>query len=117
MSTVPGFDGKERVRPIGQIIKRLLRRKRFYEKGKYGPLVDAWSELVGEGIARRTRISSFKGGELVIDVHSSVLLHELNSFLKDELLAGLRDAEAGRDVVELRFRLGRVADEPAAGTT
>ena len=94
-------------RPIGEIIEGLLKRKRFYEKNKYGALVDTWTGLVGEAIAGRTRISSFRDGQLVIDVDSSVLLHELAGFLKDQLLAGMQAEKGGRDVAEIRFRLGR----------
>jgi predicted nucleic acid-binding Zn ribbon protein len=100
----PGRSGASR--PIGEIIEALVRRKRFYEKSKYGRLVDAWTELVGEVIAERTRISSFKEGELVVAVDSSVLLHELTGFLREQLLAGIQGTKAGRDVARIRFRLG-----------
>lgn len=102
-------------RPIGDIIRELLRRKRFYEKGKYGALTALWEEMAGEAIASRTRISSFAGGELVIDVDSPALLHEMNGFLREQFLGGLRAAEGGRDVVSLRFRLSSGSSRPAAG--
>lgn len=92
-------------RPLGEILKRILRRKRLHQKGKYGALSVAWEELVGEGVASRTRIGAFDEGELVVEVDSAALLHELNSFMKDQLLAGLRATDGGRDVAGLRFRL------------
>ena len=110
MSTTSGSRHSGAARPIGEIIEGLVRRKRFYEKSKYGALVDAWTELVGERIAERTRISSFKDGELVVDVDSSVLLHELAGFLREQLLAGIQGAKAGRDVARIRFRLGHGED-------
>ncbi len=96
-------------RPIGEIARALLRRKKFHEKGKYGALVDAWADLVGESIAARTRIRAFRGGELVVEVGSSVLLHELNGFMKEQLLAGIQSTEGGRDVASLRLCLGNGA--------
>ncbi|MCK4373950.1 MAG: DUF721 domain-containing protein [Candidatus Brocadiae bacterium] len=97
--------GRRGARPLGEIMRGLLRRKKFREKGKYGALVDAWCELVGEAIAARTGIRSFKDGELVIEVDSSALLHELNSFMKQQLLQGLRESRGGRDVAALRLCL------------
>ena len=106
---------RDRARPIGEVIRKIVRRKRFFEKGKYGSLVAAWSELVGEQIANRTRIRSFKGGQLVIEVDSAVLLHELSSFMKEQLLAGLQTTEAGRDVANLRFCLGNTIADAGLG--
>jgi len=97
-------------RPIGDVIRALMKRKRFSQKGRYAALTEAWRGIVGEGIAARTRISSFAGGELIVDVDSPVLLQELTSFLKDQLLAELQSTEPGRDMAQLRFRLGAVDD-------
>ncbi|MGD2174206.1 MAG: DUF721 domain-containing protein [Candidatus Brocadiaceae bacterium] len=94
-----------RERKLGEIARRVLQRKRFYEKGKYAPLAQAWAALVGEAIAERTRVRSYSGGELTIQVDSSALLHELNNFMKSELLDALQSTDAGRDVASLRFRL------------
>jgi len=65
----------------------------------------AWDELVGESVAARTRIRSFGDGELVVEVDSCVLLHELNGFLRPQLVEGLQAVKAGRDIVKLRFCL------------
>jgi predicted nucleic acid-binding Zn ribbon protein len=101
---------EEGARPIGEIAKALLRRKKFHEKGKFGALVRAWGALVGEAVATRTRIRSFKDGNLVIEVDSSVLLHEIRGFMKQQLLLGLQATEAGRDVAEIRLCLGPSQD-------
>ncbi len=82
-----------------------MREKTFYQKGKYSALHNAWNDLVGGGLAERTRIRSFGGGELVIEVDSSVLLHELNGFMKEGLLRELQCTKAGRDIASLRFCL------------
>lgn len=112
--TAAGWPGdREGARSIGEVLKGLLRRKKFHEKGKYGALVDAWAQLVGDAIASRTRIRSFKGGELVIEVDSPVLLHELNSFRREQLLEGLQAGKRGRDVAKLRLCLGVRAEQSA----
>ncbi|MFO8007718.1 MAG: DUF721 domain-containing protein [Candidatus Brocadiia bacterium] len=111
MSEGLGYRSGAQARPIGQIARRILREKRAYQKGKYGALQNAWAELVGEALAARTQIRSFDGGELVVGVDSSVLLHEMNGFMKDELLRQVQQTRAGRDVASLRFCLrGRTRD-------
>jgi hypothetical protein len=105
----------EEALPIGEIARKLLRRKRFHEKGKYGALVDAWQGLVGEAMAERTHIRAFKEGDLLVQVDSPALLHELNGFLKQQLLEGLQATKAGRDVASLRLCLGPVAGDGQAG--
>ena len=103
----PRGQGKEG-RPFGELARALLRRKKFAEKGRYSALSAAWRELVGEGVAEHTRITAFREGKLVVEVDSSTLLHELNSFLKDELMTGLQATDAGRDVAQMELRLGAV---------
>ncbi len=94
-----------RVRPLGEILRALIGRKRFREKGRYSGLLTAWRQTVGEGVADQSRIRVFRDGKLVVEVDSPTLLHELNGFLKQELLTGLQATKAGRDVVELRLCL------------
>ncbi len=99
-----GWDSPE-AQTFGEVASKLLRQKKFYQKGKYGSLVGAWRQLVGEDVACCTRIRSFDRGELVIEVDSSSLLHEINNFMKEALLDGLRQTDAGRDIEMIRFRL------------
>ena len=106
-----GQPRSDEARPIGDVLKALLRRKRFLQKGKYAGLTEAWVGLVGEAIAARTRIRNFHEGKLVVEVTSSVLLHELSGFMKPQLLAALRQCDAGRDVAEVRFCLGGAGRE------
>jgi predicted nucleic acid-binding Zn ribbon protein len=95
----------DEAKPLGVIARRLLRSKKFREKGKYGALSRAWAELVGAELAARTRVASLKNGTLAVEVDSSVLLHELDGFMKQELLTQFRAVEAGRDVARISFRL------------
>ena len=103
--------GSKDGRPIGDIARALLRRKKLYEKGKFSALVSAWSELVGEAIAARTHIRAFKDGGLVIEVDSPALLHELSGFMKKQLVSGLQATEAGKDVAGIRLCLGTARSE------
>ncbi len=97
--------GRREPRLFGEVLNRVLRRKRFYEKSKFGGLVDAWRDVVGEALAGQTSITSYSQGLLKVEVDSPVLLQELAGFLTPVLLQQMRSTEAGRDVAEIRFCL------------
>ena len=63
-----------------------------------------WCEAVGRASAAQTRLVSFRGGVLVVEVSSSALAHELGVYYKRELLGQLRE-RAGVPVEELRCRV------------
>ena len=94
--------------PLGDVLRKLMKKMRRLDRGKFSGLQRAWAELVGEEISKRTRVAGFREGQLTIEVESPVLMHELNSFMKHNLLAGLQETEKGRDVARLKFRLGPV---------
>ncbi len=66
-------------------------------------------------IADRTRITAYSQGKLVIDVSSAVLLHELNAFMKSDILRALQDTSCARDIIEIRFRLGNETPKEDGG--
>ena len=101
----PSSPSRGGAKRFGDVMKKLLRAKRFYQKSKYGPLVTAWEEVAGEEIASCTRIAGYEHGRLTIQVDSSVLMQELSGFLKSALLQELRRTPAGQDVVGIRFTL------------
>lgn len=73
---------------------------------------DEWRAIVGDRIARNTRLGRLRSGVLTVKVSSSAWCSEL-SFLKADLLQ--RIARAGRDVTDLTFRVDR--DAPSASST
>ena len=102
--------GNTSARKFGDVLKRLLKTKRFYEKSKFGALSEAWRQVVGEEIAEQTKIVSYQHGSLKVEVDSSVLLHELSGFMEDTILQELQQTSGAEDVVDLRFCLGSNSD-------
>ena len=98
--------GKSYGRHIGELVDQLLKAKRFYQKKKYGALVEAWQVTVGDEIATRTKISSFAHGYLSVEVNCAVLMQELGGFMRTAVLEQLQHTPGGEDVVDVRFRLG-----------
>ena len=103
--------GQPEPRRLGDLLKRLLKGKRFSQKGRYGALSVAWrqvmEEVLGEECAGQTRIGSFSHGRVVVEVEGPVLLQELSGFLRQKLLERLRSLPGTEDVADLRFRLGQ----------
>ncbi|MFP4028293.1 MAG: DUF721 domain-containing protein [Candidatus Brocadiia bacterium] len=93
-------------RGFGAVLSRVLKQKRFYQKGRYSAVSRAWEEVAGPEIASRTRIASYEDGKLRVEVESSVLLQELSGFMRETILEELRRTSGGEDVAEVRFCLG-----------
>ena len=104
--TIPPLPCQGGAKRFGDVLTKLLKAKRFYQKSRYGPLVAAWQDAVGEEIGSRTKISAYEHGRLTVEVDSSVLLHELSSFMRSALLNQLKRTRGSEDIVELTFRLG-----------
>ena len=98
--------GERGVKSLGRVLARVLKGKRFYEKKRYGALVEAWRQTVGEEVAAHTRISRFDHGRLTVEVDTPILMHELTGFLRSAILQQIQSAPGGEDVADLRFRLG-----------
>jgi len=102
----PVYLGDRPARRAGDVVSALLRRLRFYERGKYGALADAWRAAAGERMVEHTRIAGLERGRLIVEVDEPGVLHELSGFLSGEILERLRATPGGADVAEIRFRLG-----------
>jgi hypothetical protein len=89
---------------LGSIIDRLDSEGHF----AIVRLVQAWPEIVGEAIARRTEVIGLKFHTAVVRVSGAMWIQELN-LLKPEILARLA-ARVGDDAVrDLRFVQGRLS--------
>jgi predicted nucleic acid-binding Zn ribbon protein len=91
---------------IGELMEPVLRELRIVGRRVGRALQEAWIDVAGAELAGRTRLRSFRAGRLVVEVDSSSLLHELQSFRAQELLSRLRERMTKPPVAELRFRLG-----------
>jgi predicted nucleic acid-binding Zn ribbon protein len=102
--------GKRDVFLFGDILRKILKRKRFYEKNTYGKLSQAWETTVGKEVASHTRIKAYQNGILKVDVDSSVLLQELRGFLHRQILSELQATPGGEGIAEIVFRMGNIKD-------
>jgi hypothetical protein len=92
---------------LGSIIDRLDSEGHF----AIVRLIQAWPEIVGETIARRTEVLELKFHTAVVRVSGTMWIQELN-LLKPEILSRLA-ARVGEDAVrDLRFVQGRLSRRP-----
>lgn len=101
-----------KVEPIGTILDRWLRRERVRRRFDPSGVFRRWKEVVGETIASRTRVTDLDGGVLVVEVNSAVLLQELSTFYREEILESLREIEEFGSIRDIRFRVGSFKDHP-----
>jgi len=89
---------------LGSIIDRLDSEGHF----AIVRLVQAWPEIVGEAIARRTEVIELKFHTAVVRVSGAMWIQELN-LMKPQILARLREAIGGDVVRDIRFVQGRMS--------
>ena len=98
---------------LGSIIDRLDSEGHF----AIVRLVQAWPEIVGETIARRTEVVELKFHTAVVRVSGAMWIQELN-LMKPQILNRLRSALCNDAVRDLRFVQGRLSrkDRPKLRT-
>ena len=81
----------------------------FYKNADQGLLkiYAAWQSIVNEAIAQNTKPSAMKGKVLIINVSSSIWLHELH-FMKNDLIRRINQTVGATMVEELKFKIGPV---------
>ena len=93
----------------GDLIKGVVKDAGLDQLGQVERLGELWRKLVGAETASKSRIASFKGGVLMIEVANSGLGQELSVYLKRDLLKKLR-SESGLKITNLRCRVGGWSD-------
>lgn len=87
---------------IGELLPGLLERYGLSERLAGWRAVEAWPEVVGEPVARKSRAVSYKDGVLLVEVEGSAWLQELG-FLKSKLIAQMNQRLGGHPVRGVHF--------------
>lgn len=91
---------------VADLLDKWLKKNKVKQRVDPASLFGRWRDVVGEKVARRTRVVDVRSGELIVEVSSSALLNELSTYYRQEILDSLRGVEAFRSVKRIRFRLG-----------
>ena len=100
-----GAKSRPGIQPIGDILSELIARRGLARLREQEQLENAWREVAGEPIASHSRVGSVRRGVLEVYVANSVLLQELTSFRKQELLEKLQLSLESETIQDLRFRM------------
>ena len=91
---------------VGNLIPKLLKHMKPRASDSLKALREIWPGLVGEAVAKRSRVFSFHSGEIVLEVSSSALRQDLGTFRREELLKALREALPETPISGLKCRVG-----------
>ncbi|MBN1420359.1 MAG: DUF721 domain-containing protein [Planctomycetes bacterium] len=93
------------LRPLSEMLPRLLRQWGASERARDGGLCDRWRDIVGPEIGEHTRPGTYRNGILTVEVDSAPLLAELSTYCREALLDSLRADTGFHGLRALRFRL------------
>ncbi len=93
--------------PISKVVWELLSRSGLGSPGRTERLQEDWAQVVGDQLARHSRVVRVSRGVLEVVVSSSALLQEL-SFRRAEILALLQKRWPQTGLRDVRFRLGSI---------
>lgn len=104
----PGDDAPRGGTPeaLGDVLRRVMRQPVFSTRRRRSKIARIWETAAGEELAAQTRPAALRKGVLIVDVGSSGLLHELQSFRRKELLDRVLEQDDSGRIRSLRFRFG-----------
>ena len=91
---------------VGDILPKLMRHIKPRKNDGLKELRDVWPQLVGEAVAKRSRIAAYHSGEIILEVASSALRQDLGIFRREKLLESLREALPETPISGLKCRVG-----------
>jgi predicted nucleic acid-binding Zn ribbon protein len=94
---------------IGAILSRWLGSAEAKERLKEDGIFARWPEIVGPERAALSRVVRCAGGVVTVEVASPPLLHELGTYLREEVLQAIRERPELGPIREIRFRAGAAA--------
>ena len=89
---------KQKAEQVGTLIHQFLREEGLETPYNEYWLIEAWPEVMGEGIANLTSSLQIRGGVLYVRLLSSVLRHELMASRRQ--LAQRLNEHVGAQVIE-----------------
>ncbi len=97
---------------IGEILRKVLKKRNIPHKTPDRHLIDLWRRAVGPQIAARTLPETVKRGTLYALVSSPVWLHQLQ-FMKEEILLKLNELSGKEEIRSLYLSIGEIPTPPA----
>jgi hypothetical protein len=84
-------------KPLGQLVKGIMKAYGLEEKMKYYDLIAAWPELMGSAVAQRTKDIKIQNNTLYLTIDSSVMRDEL--FHGKQIIIARCNAHVGEELI------------------
>lgn len=92
--------------PVGDILPKLMRHMKPRRKEGLEAVREVWPRVVGEAVARRSRIVALERGKLTVEVASSALRQDLGVFRQEQLVESLKKELPETPISGLSCRVG-----------
>jgi len=96
----------ERMRAASEVIEPFLRQLGLTERLNEEQVLAAWSELVGEFLAKHSQPSRLRDGVLYVQVLQPTVHYELDRVWKPQVLKKLKQRFGAKMIRDLRFSVG-----------
>ncbi|WP_435018091.1 DUF721 domain-containing protein [Tundrisphaera sp. TA3] len=111
---MPSSPKRREPKALSDILGNLFAARGYGRLMGAGELEAAWNAAVGEPASRQTKVGAVRRGILNVTVAHPILIDELSSYRKPEILAALRREAPGTPIHDIRFRVGPI-EPPARG--
>jgi hypothetical protein len=95
---------------LSSVLAELSALRGYARAGGQARLNQAWASVVGEAVARETRVSGVARGVLHVDVGSAPLLAELAGFYRATFVERLAGRFPELNIRDVKFRLDAAAN-------
>ncbi|MFZ6052227.1 DUF721 domain-containing protein [Halocola ammonii] len=82
---------------LGDVIKDLLKIYKMEDKYNEVEVANAWSDLMGNAIMRKTRELRFRNGQLMVRLDSGVIKEEFS--MAKEKIIDLMNEKLGKNII------------------
>jgi predicted nucleic acid-binding Zn ribbon protein len=93
-------------RATGELLPKIMQRLGLKERLHEAEVIDAWSKVVGDFIAKHSAPVALREGILYVRVLQPALHYELEQVSKIDILRKLKQRFSARIIRDVRFRIG-----------
>ena len=94
-----GFDS------LSNILPNVMKTLRQDPEEQLLQVFEIWNQIVGESVSQNVQPRAFKGKLLLVEVSSSVWMHQLQ-FLKEDIVRKINETMGAEVVEDIKFKIG-----------
>lgn len=97
-----------RIESMKDVIKRFMKSSGVGWMINNQEIILLWNSIVGENIAKQTKVRNIRNGVLHIDIESSSLRHELEQFQSKQIIELLKNIRPDLTLVSIKYHLTKI---------